>query len=152
MFFGVMSLFTRSPVLRMAWWKNSFCLCSHHHKANLIFFSVTLCLAFFRTFLLSFSVNWASVLQWGPHSLVKTKTFRKIETVNKAFLFWHWVRLKKIFFLSRTAKIDPKVALAVSIFTKVLKKPKKKANSQWENSNLLYIENTNTSVYSFKPP
>ena len=34
--------------------------------------------------------------------MVYTKTFGKIETVNKAFLFWNWQRLKKIFFRNKT--------------------------------------------------
>ena len=30
------------------------------------------------------------------------KTFWKIESVNKAFLFWYWQRLKKFFFSNKT--------------------------------------------------
>ena len=36
------------------------------------------------------------------YTLGQSKTFWKIESVNKAFLFWYWQRLKKIFFRNKT--------------------------------------------------
>ena len=39
---------------------------------------------------------------WGVSSLDAPKPSRKIESVNRAFLFWYWQWLKKYFFRNKT--------------------------------------------------
>jgi hypothetical protein len=55
-FFGVMSLFTRSPVVKVPQWKKCLGVCVPYSKFD-FFPPVTLCLPFVRPFLLSFSVT-----------------------------------------------------------------------------------------------
>ena len=65
----------------------------------------------FYTLFLKFS-SWAQYKKkWKTNNtkakdfqflFVAPKTFGKIETVNKAFLFWNWQRPKKIFFRNKT--------------------------------------------------
>ena len=76
-FFGVMSLFTRSPVVKVPQWKKCLCLCVPY--SNFIFPPVTLCLPFLRPFLLSFLVTGGQpsrcfAVRTSVVFLAKTKT------------------------------------------------------------------------------